>query len=78
VGRLYTRGKYLGIKKDAYELPCNISTFLPEELRNAELIKEKDRGEREFRAFNKITSPIPFTGKDSNLIILSNSSSRIF
>jgi hypothetical protein len=42
------------------------------------VVKEADRGEKEFKAFDKITFPIFFTGKDSNSTILSNLSFRIF
>jgi hypothetical protein len=43
-----------------------------------EVVKETDRDEKEFRAFNKTISFTLFTGKDSNLTILSNSSFKIF
>jgi hypothetical protein len=78
VKRLCTREKYLKIKKDIHELPYNTLTFLPEKPKNAGLIKKGDRDEKEFRAFNKIISFIFFTGKNSNLIILSNLSLRMF
>jgi hypothetical protein len=55
VGRLYTRGKYLGIKGNAHELPCDILTLLLREFRSAGLKKEEDRGERELKAFDEIT-----------------------
>jgi hypothetical protein len=55
MGRLCTREKYLKIKGNAHELPCDILTLLPEESKNAGLKKEKDRDERELRALNKIT-----------------------
>jgi len=42
------------------------------------IVKEADRGEREFRAFNNIIFFILFMGKDSNLTILFNLSFRIF
>jgi hypothetical protein len=42
------------------------------------IIKEINRGEREFRVSNKMTSSIPFTEKDFNLTILSNLSFKIF
>jgi hypothetical protein len=78
MGRLCIREKYLKIEKDTHELPYGILTLLSEEPRSAELIKEKNRDEGEFKVFNKITSPIPSVGKDFNLTISSNSSSRIF
>jgi len=78
MGGLYTRRKYLKIKGDAYELFYNILTFLLKESKNAGLIKEKNRGEKEFRVFDKITSFTFPTGKDFNLIILFNSSFKIF
>jgi hypothetical protein len=55
VGRLYTREKYLEIKGDAHELPYNTLTLLSREPKSAGLRKEKNRGEGEFRAFDKIT-----------------------
>jgi hypothetical protein len=65
VERLCTRGKYLEIKENAHELPCDILAFLPEESKSLRkesvnsffiirLIKEKDRDKKEFRAFDKI------------------------
>jgi hypothetical protein len=78
MGRLCTRRKYLKIKRDAHELPCGILTLLLGKFRNAESIKKENRGEGEFKAFNKIISPTPFTGKDFNLTILSNLSFKIF
>jgi hypothetical protein len=78
VGRLCAREKYLKIEKDAHELLCNILTFLPGKLKSAELIKEENRGEKKFRAPDKITFPIFFMGKDSNSTISSNLSLRIF
>jgi hypothetical protein len=78
VGRLCTRGKYLGIKRDAHELPYGILTFLLEESKSAGLIKEENRGEGEFRASDKITFLTFFTGRDFNLTILFSLSSRIF
>jgi hypothetical protein len=55
VGRLYTRGKYLEIKGNAHELPCDILTLLLKEFRSAGLKKEENRDEGELKAFNKIT-----------------------
>jgi hypothetical protein len=80
VGRLCTRGKYLEIKGDAHELFWGISAFLPEEFKSlkkksvdlfliVKLVKEEDRGEKEFRAFNKIIS---FTASITILFILSS------
>jgi hypothetical protein len=54
VGRLCTRGKYLRIKENAYELPYSILTFLLGESKSAELRKEEDRGKRELRVPDKI------------------------
>jgi hypothetical protein len=53
--KLCTRGKYLKIKKNTYELLYNTLTLLLKEPRNAGLRKEENRDEGEFRAFNKIT-----------------------
>jgi hypothetical protein len=88
VRRLYTRGKYLGIKGDAHELFYGILTFLSEESKNVRLRKKEDRDEREFRAFNKIILLIvmvislsiskSFTTAVLSVNILSISNSRIF
>jgi hypothetical protein len=61
MGKLYTRGKYLGIKRDTHELFWNISVLLLKEFKNLRkgsvnpfpigTVKEKSRDEREFRAF---------------------------
>jgi hypothetical protein len=58
VGRLCTREKYLRIKGNAHELPCDISALLLGEFKSVGLRKEEDRGEGEFRAPDKITSLI--------------------
>jgi hypothetical protein len=42
------------------------------------IVKEIDRDEKKFKALDKTISPIFLTEKDFNLIISSNSSSRIF
>jgi hypothetical protein len=42
------------------------------------IVKEMNRGEREFRVFNKTTSSTSLIRKDFNLIILSNLSFKIF
>jgi hypothetical protein len=75
VRRLRTRGKYLRIKKDTHELPCDTLTLLPEEPKSAGSIKEENRGEGEFRAPDKKSrerlgiSP----GPDSSIISLISS-----
>jgi hypothetical protein len=85
---LCTRGKYLEIKEDAYELSYDILTFLPGEFRSAELKKEKNRGEKEFRASDKIIPSVtiitnlsiskPFIIIILSINISSISNSRIF
>jgi hypothetical protein len=72
VGRLCTRKKYLGIEKNAHELFWGILIFLLGESKSLRKglidsffivgsIKKEDRGEGEFRVFNKITLLIAAT-----------------
>jgi hypothetical protein len=90
VGRLCTRGKYLRIKKDAHELPYNTSTLLPGKSKNPKkglvnpssstgIVKEADRGEKEFKAPDEKSEGKSgiFLGPDSS-IISSISSFKIF
>jgi hypothetical protein len=65
-------------RKKAHELFYNILTFLPKKFRSVGLMKKENRGEKKFKAFNKIISFTFFVRKDSNLTISSNLSSRIF
>jgi hypothetical protein len=62
MGRLCTREEYLRIKKNAHELPWGTLAFLLGEFKSlrkglinpsllVRAIKEKDRGERKFKAF---------------------------
>jgi hypothetical protein len=62
MGRLYIREKYLGIKRNAHELPWDILAFLSKKFKSLRkglvnpssitgTVKEKDRGEGEFRTF---------------------------
>ena len=76
MGRLRTREKYLRIKEDAHELLYDILTLLLEKFKSAGLMKEKDRGEKEFKAFDKITLSYNISGK--LLIISSIFRSRMF
>jgi hypothetical protein len=76
MGRLRTREKYLKIKKDAHELPCNILTLLLKEPKSAGLMKEKDRDKEEFKTPNEIIPFYNILGK--SLIILSIFRSRMF
>jgi hypothetical protein len=92
VRRLCTRGKYLEIKENAYELSRGISAFLPKESKSLRkklinlspptgTVKEKGRGEKKFRAFRTGNCPffsVFFIEKDSNFTILFNSSLRMF
>jgi hypothetical protein len=88
VGRLCTRGKYLGTKGDTHELSYGILTLLSGESRSAGLRKEEDRGEGEFRASDEITSLVivatslfiskPFTIAALSVNILSIFNSRMF
>jgi hypothetical protein len=83
VGRLCTRGKYLGIKENAHELFWGISAFLSEEFKSLKkgsmdlfptgIVKEKSRGEGEFKAFRAGNCLF-----NSNSTISSNSSLRMF
>jgi hypothetical protein len=70
--RLCTRGKYLGIKEDTYELPYGILAFLLGEFKSLKkgsvnpflptgLVKEKDRGERKFKVFKTESCLFPST-----------------
>jgi hypothetical protein len=60
-------------------LPKGSAGVLSGKSKGAGLIKEEDRGEREFKIPNKIIILfVFFTGKDSNFIILSNSSLKMF
>jgi hypothetical protein len=88
MGRLCTREKSLKIKEDIHELPCNILTFLLKKTKSAELKKKENRGERKFRASDKIIPLIimvinssiskPSTIAVLSVNILSISNSRIF
>jgi hypothetical protein len=78
VGRLCTRGKYLGIKGNTHELPYGTLTFLLGKPRSAGSIKKENRGEGEFKVFNEIIFFILSTGKDFSSTISSNLSFRIF
>jgi hypothetical protein len=64
VGGLCTREKYLRIKRNVYELSWGISAFLLREFKSLKkglvdlslstrVMKEADRGEKEFRALGK-------------------------
>jgi hypothetical protein len=89
MGKLCTRGKYLKIKENVYELFRGTSIFLPGESKSLKkgsvdlslpirIVKEKGRGEKEFRAFRIRNCPFFFIKKDSNSIILFSSSLRMF
>jgi hypothetical protein len=54
MGRLCVRGKYLRIKRDTYELPYGILTFLSEKSRRAGLRKKKNRDEKKLKASDEI------------------------
>jgi hypothetical protein len=73
MGRLRTREKYLKIKENAHELFYGTSTLLPEKSKSAGLIKKKNRGEKEFKAFNKILILLAISAAN-----LSISRSKIF
>jgi hypothetical protein len=77
VRELYTREKYLRIKRNAHELFYDILTFLLGKPRSAGLKKKENRGEGEFRAPNKIILFYNILDK-SLIIILFILSSRIF
>ena len=89
MGRLCIREEYLRIKKNAHELPWDISAFLLEEFKNPKkglidlfplikIVKEEDRGERKFRA-PKIKNYLSLSEIFTPLIIISSISNfKIF